>query len=520
MIYTKDNIFSGKEARDGIFRGIKRCSVAVGGTMGTGGHNAILEVIENPGHMTTNDGVTILESIRFADPLEEMGRKILLEAVKRANKQSGDGSSTTTVLTTSILEEGLLHLENSNPMEIKRSLEECIKIIEVSLASQTKQITIDDVNKVATISAEDASIGGLIQDIYQQISKDGIIHWDISKTFEDHYTIGKGITMHGAGFASPYMADLDEKTGQFMPTARWQNAHILITKQKITSASDFNSLFQSLFGKDIKEVVVFCDEFEANVVPDLIRTRAVRGFKTLLVKMPLYWKDQWYVDLAKASGATVIDPTAGLSFKDMTVDHLGTVEHITVGKDDVFIDGIKDLTDYVAELEAIGTDDSKLRASRLNTKTARYYVGAASDSALSYRRLKVEDAIGASYQALNGGIVAGGGIALVNATFDLPDTIGGTILKTALYAPMKQIYANAGVKLGVIEKAGMTGLDTRTGKSVNMFDAGVVDPANVVINAARNAISVAATVLTAPIVITIPEIDMSKMAQPVGMLQN
>ncbi len=506
---TKDNLYIGTDARDRIVKGIHRCADAVGGTMGTGGHNAILEVIEMPGHMTTNDGATILDSIRFADPLEEMGRKILLEAVKRANKQSGDGSSTTTVLTAAIIEEGIKHLADCSPLEIKNSLEECIAIIESSLSQQTRQITTDEVGKVATISAEDESIGNLIQEIYQQIGKEGIIHWDISKTYEDHYTIGKGITIHSAGFASPYMADLDEKTGQFMQVARWSDAHILITRQKITSASDFNNLFSSLFTKDIKEVVVFCDEYEANVVPDLIRTRAVRGFKTLLVKMPLLWKDQWYEDLALATGAIVIDPNAGITFKDMTLTHLGHVDHITVAKDDVYLDGIKDLADHIASLVENGTDDSKLRASRLNTKTARYYVGAASDSALSYKRLKVEDAISAAWQALNGGVVAGGGVALLNVALTLNPTssVGQRILHEALKAPFVRIVKNAGIDTTGIARTVFSneGFDTKTGKVVDMFEAGIVDPTPIVMNAARNAISVAASVIAAPVVVTLPE---------------
>jgi chaperonin GroEL len=186
-----DNLYTGKEARDGIIKGIKRCASAVGGTMGTSGYNAIIQAIEQPGHFATNDGATILESIRFADPLEEMGRKILLEAVKRANKQSGDGSSTTTVLCAAIIEEGLKQLDKASPLEIKRSLESCIPLIEESINKQKREITVNEVGQVASISAEDEKIGAMIQEIYQQIGKDGIIHWDISKTFEDNYTIGK-----------------------------------------------------------------------------------------------------------------------------------------------------------------------------------------------------------------------------------------------------------------------------------------------------------------------------------------
>lgn len=510
----KDNLFIGTDARDRIVSGIRKCAAAVGGTMGTGGHNAILEVMENPGHMTTNDGITMLEHIRFADPLEEMGRKILLEPVKRANKQSGDGSSTATVLTAAIIEEGIKALTDNSPMDVKRSLEECMEVIEESLYDQTRHVEAWEVGQVATISAEDPYIGNLIQEIYQQIGKDGIIHWDISKTFDDHYTIGTGITMHGAGYASPYMADLDEKTGQFSSEARLVAPKILITRQKITSAKDFGALFETLNSKNIKEIVVFCEEFEANVVPDLIRTRAVRGFKTVLVKMPIVWGDEWFEDLAQATGATIIDPDAGVSFKDMTIEHLGTVGHIVVAKDDVYLDGIKDLTEHISSItygdEQIVSDAAKLRASRLNTHTARYYVGAASDSALSYRRLKVEDAISAAYQALQGGIVAGGGLALLNVAMELGhETIGRTILVRALAKPMNTILANAGIELKqddpILKRGGTKAWDSKSRELVDMFEAGIVDPAPVVLNAVRNAISVAASVIASPVIITMPD---------------
>jgi chaperonin GroEL len=476
----KDTLFLGKEAQEGLMRGITKSRDAVGATMGTGGSNALIEAIESPGHLATNDGATILQAIHFADPLEEMGKNILLEAVSRANRQSGDGSSTTTVLTASIIEEGRKLLGES-PMELKRSLEACISLIEESIKSQTKQISIDEVGAVASISAEDPQIGATIQEIYSQIGKDGIIHWDISRTTEDSYSIGQGIIVEGAGYYSPYMCDADE-SGQNTNRIKLKNASILITKQKITSAGEFNDLFQSLFNKDIKDVVVFCDEIEPLIIPDLIKTRAVRGFRTILVKMPTLWKDEWYEDLALATGATVVDPSAGLSNKQAKIDQLGTVDNITVTKDQTFIDGIKDLSAHIKELEEEGTDQTLVRASRLNTKTARYFVGAGSDSALSYRRLKVEDAISASYQALHGGIVIGGGLALANIK------TGNSILDIALKAPYNQIVQNMGVSFS--EK--------------DMVEQNVYDPANVVLNAVRNAISVAASVLTASTLVLLP----------------
>jgi len=421
-----------------------------------------------------------------------MGKNILLESINRANRQSGDGSSTTCVLTAAIIEEGSKKTGFWKPkvpaMELKRSLERCIPIIEEAIRAQTREITVDEVGMVASISAEDTQIGGTIQEIYQQIGQEGIIHWDISKTTEDSYAIGTGITIEGAGFMSPYMCDADE-SGQNTNRIKLKNAPILITKQKITSASEFNDLFAALHAKEVRDIIVFCDEVEPLIINDLILTRAKRGFRTVLVKMPTLWKDQWYEDLALASGAKVVDPIAGFPLKSVKIDDLGRFDHITITKDQVFIDGMKDLTAHIDALKEEGSDDSLIRAARLNTKTARYFVGAHSDSALAYRRLKVEDAISAAWQALHGGIVIGGGLALASIE------TGNKILDRALKAPYNQIAKNMGHEF----------------TEYDMETQNVYDPANVVINAAKNAISVAATVLTAESLIVLPREEQQVM---------
>lgn len=502
----KDNLIVGEEARALLINGIRKCSNVVGGTMGSAGSNVLIEAIEHPGSGTTNDGATILNAIHLTDPIEEMGRKILMEAVGRANKMSGDGSSTTCVLTAAILEEGLKHLEGATPLELKKSLEACVPLIEESINQQKRDITVDEVGQVASISAEDEGIGARIQEIYQQIGKNGIIYWDISKTAEDTYTIGKGITIDGAGYYSPYMCDADA-SGNNTNAIRIKNAHILLMRQKVSSAADFNTLFESLFNKDIKDIVVFVDEIDPLVIPDLVRTRMMRGFRTVIVKMPVLWKDWWYDDLSKATGAQVIDAVVGLPLKTANISHLGVVENIVITKTDTYIDGIKDLTLHVQQLEEDGSDDAKLRMARLNTKTARYFVGAASDSALFYRRLKVEDAISSSYQALQGGIVAGGGSALAIAANTLSiHELGQDIMIRALLAPAKQISLNATHKNMVIglDYLDGRGFDSRAREFVDMFKAGIVDPAPVVLNAVKNAVSVAAAIITASSVITLP----------------
>lgn len=514
---VKDNLHF--DAQHKLKSGIDKVARAVGGTMGTGGSNAMIEAIEAPGHLTTNDGFSIANSIMLADPIEDLGRKMLLESINRANKASGDGSSTTCVLTAAIIDEGLGHTKEAHPMDIKRSLEDCLPVIEEKLNLQTRElvddkgINIELLQQVATISAEDKQIGNTIAEIYSQIGEKGIIYWDISKTTEDSYVIGSGITVEGATYVSPYMCDATE-TGQNTNQIRIKDPYILLTKQKITSAADFNEIAGALNNKEVKDLVVFVDDFEPLIVQDLIKTRAMRGFRIVLIKMPVLWKDWWYEDLAIATGAKVADPAAGLPMKLVKVEDLGRVGDIVITREDTFLDGIKDVNAHVEGLLGEKNDDADLRAARLNTKTARYYVGAQSDSALSYRRLKVEDAIAAAHQALDGGIVPGGGLALFNASNNLPDTVGGRILANALQAPIKQIIANAGGKIDKATIGGTLGFDTNTRGVVDMLEAGITDPKNVVLNAVKNAISVSATVLTAPTIVLLPRIEEPTPEQP------
>lgn len=498
------------DSKERLINGIRKCASAVGVTMGTGGSNSLIECLEHPGFFTTNDGVTILENIKLSDPIEEIGRKILLEAVKRANKLSGDGSSTTCVLTAAIIEEGIKHLDKASAMDIKRSLEACIPLIEESINQQKRDITVDEVGKVASISAEDEQIGATIQEIYQKIGKDGIIYWDVSKTATDSYTIGSGLTIEGASVGSPYMCDVDPKSGYYYNIATLKDTPVLVTKEKLSNAELLSKVIQSLNEQGKKSLAIFCNDFEVNIVPVLQNVYSKIGFRVVVIKMPTIWGDQWFEDTAKASGATLIDPVGGLKMRNMTLNHLGVFGHVVVTNETCHIDGIQDLTEYIASLQAQNEDDSTLRASRLNTKTARYYVGAHSESALAYRRLKVEDAINAGYQALQGGVVAGGGLALRNAATHIKgDSVGSLILAQALLAPIKQIGKNAGISdsLSITKPTDTVeefAVDTRTKKVVNMFEAGITDPAIVTLNAVKQAISVAASVLTTNTLVTLP----------------
>jgi chaperonin GroEL len=504
---TTDNLFLGDEAREKLMRGITRAAEVVGATMGTSGQNGLVEAPVQPFHFFTNDGATLLGSMRFADPLEEMGRQILFEAVNRSNRAQGDGSSTTAVLTASILQEGMKHLKETSPMEIKRSLEACIPHIEESIRKQTKKIVSDDgkvidlvrLEQVATISAEDETIGKMIAEIYGKIGVDGIVSWDVSKTPDDHYTLSNGLTIQGATLANPYMGDLIGPN-VFAKEATVKNPNIILCRQKITTAQDFEIIFPYLYQKGIKDAVIFCDEIETSAILQLLMTQQKQDFRTVVVQMPILWREEWWEDLALASGGTIISAASGINLRDIEENHLGHFDSIKVGKEETFIDGIQSLRKHIAQLKVSGDDASLIRASRLNTKTARYFVGGNSDSAIHYRLLKLEDSLSSASSALEHGIVPGGGVALLNASED----IGNSILEEALRIPYRQIYKNANTQNIIKRKERSEGFDSRTGKVVDMFEQGIVDSADVVMSAVRSAVGVAAGILTIGSVILLP----------------
>lgn len=506
----KDNLYLGNDARAALMRGFDKVADAVKGTLGAGGYNVLIQDFRPPYSIATNDGVSVARSILLTDPVEQMGGNLAKEIGSKSDKDGGDGTTSSITLAQAILHEGAD--VDASPMEIKRSLEACLPLIIQSIDEQTKPITVSEVGQVAAISAEDDAMGSLIQEIYEQIGADGILYTDISKTAEDYYTIGQGVKVEGAGFASPYMADVDDK-GTFGKNITLKKPKILITKQRIASALELNDIVTALYKEGTKELVIFADEVDASVVPDLIVTRAKSGFRFVLVKLPILWKDQWFEDIARMTGATIIDSTLGIGFKGFKPNYLGTCGSVTVDKNDTYFDGVADLSGLVTMLMD-GDDDSKIRAARLNTKTARLFVGAASHSALSYKRLKVEDARNAAYQALHGGVVAGGGVALLHAAFTMPNTIGGNILRTALLAPMQQIALNAGINYVDLSANSASGFDAKTGKVVDMFDAGIIDPARIVKNSITNAISVAAIILTTKVIVTLPPTEEGKAQMP------
>lgn len=488
---TSDNIsFDVQKLIDGI----AKATSIVKGTYGAAGGNVILEEHAYPFHSVRNDGKAILDKVKLKDPIENIGANIMKEAGDKADKDSGDGRKTTMILTEAIFKEA--RGKDALPLEIKRSLDECVPILIDAIDKQKKPIGVDDIKAVATISSESEELGSLLQEIYQQIGKDGIVEVDNSGLPTTFYEITEGVRLRNAGYFGAYATTEQGK-------AVYKNPQILISKEKISSTDQIESIFVKLSQAGTNELVIYCDDIDMSVASKLAYTHLTGGFKTLIIKSPVLWKDWLFEDFAAITGATVVDSKEGVGFSQAV---LGTCGKIITTKDETRVIGIKDISEHVKKLEAMNDDNSKIRLAWLNTKVAVLKVGAGSESELSYVSKKAKDACHASYLALKDGVVAGGGLALANASAYLPKTIGGDILRVALQEPHALIAKNAGVEMVGITIRGYGGVDARTGKLVpDMFEAGIVDPTLVIKNAVKNSVSIASTVLTSCGIITLPK---------------
>lgn len=494
-----DNTY--QDALPRLAEGVRKCAAIVAKTMGPKGSNVAIQVNLPPYTITTNDGATIIKVMELSDPIERMGLSYLKEAVDRSNNNAGDGSTTTSVLLDAIIQGGIQ--SGANPMELKQSLDEALPMIEQSIYEQTRQITVGDIPAVALIAGENPDLARVLGEIYGVIGKDGIIHLEGSGSYATSYSLIEGVRFIDTGFLSPYMANEGKK-------AIYKNPTILVTKNKISHLKDIDPILQALIARGDKSLVIFTDDMDSGVARALIELQKneKRSIDILIIKAPVLWKSYVFEDFAKCVGATIIEDASGTSLGNkFRLDWLGSCETLITDKEETTLIGIKDITDHVLDLEKEGTTDSKLRLSWLTTKTAILKLGAKSETELSYLRLKTEDAIFSSRSALKYGIVAGGGVALYRAALSLDprESIGKSILNTALGAPMRQIINNAGYKDQLILSAFTNdGFDAKSMKIVDMFDAGIVDSSAIVLGAIRNALGIASTLLTTSSVITLP----------------
>lgn len=509
---SSDNIYDYSLPR--LAEGIRKAANTVAKTMGPKGNNVVLQEKLPPFTRTTNDGATIIQAMQLADPIESMGLSFLKEAATRSNNNSGDGSTTMTVLLSAILQEGIK--SGINTLEVKQSLDETLLIIEAALKDQAKEITVDDIPAVAEIAGEDKELAKKLGEIYRLIGKDGIVHLEGSGTYETSYSFIEGVRFAGTGYLSPFMAH-GHKT-----KAIYEKPTILVTKNKIAHLNDINPLLAALESQNKKDLVIFTDDMDSGVARVLIEAHQKGVLNVLIIKAPVLWKTYVFDDFAKCVGATVIEDSSGTRLgKEIQLGWLGTCDKLICDKDEVTLIGIKDISEHVEALKADGTTDAKLRLSWLTTKTAILRLGAKSETELSWKMGKSEDAIHSSRLALQSGVLAGGGLSLRNCAELMPSTIGGEIMRQALKRPQEQILENAGYETKVLPHASL-GINARNGQLVNMFEAGIVDAAAIVLGAVRNSLGIASTLLTVSSVITTPpptqEELISKMAlRPMGL---
>lgn len=510
-----------EDALPKLAEGIRKATAIVSQTMGPKGRNIDIQSKQYPFHQITNDGSTIIKSIELADPIEAIGLSYLKEAADRSNHNSGDGSTTTAVLLNAILEEGIK--TGNSTLEIKQSLDECLPLIEQSIHEQTRQIGVEDIPAVARIAGEDEELAQKLGEIYRVIGKDGIIHLEGSGTYQTTYNLIEGVRFTDTGYLSPYMAhdETAEKAGRKATKATYEKPAILITKNKIENINQINPILKALIARQEKSLVIFTNDMDSNVARMLIEMQKdpARPINLLIIKAPVLWKGYVFEDFAKITGATIIEDATGTSLgTKFRLDYLGTCDTIIVDRDETTVIGIQDIKEHLAELGAEGSQDSKRRLSWLTTKTAILRLGAKSETELSYRMLKAEDAIFSAKLALQHGIVPGGGTALMQAAQKMGNSIGGKILRIALESPARRIAKNAGKEtwtaIETTKYLSNRGLNAKTGMYEDMFEAGVVDAASVVIQSVRNSLGIASTLLTTSAVITLPEEKQAPQASP------
>lgn len=527
------------ESLEGMYNGVHRAREVVARTMGAAGKNVTIKIKQYPYHLVTNDGATCIEHMWFEDPVESEGLEFLKEVVGRSNKNAGDGSTTTTVLVDAIIKHGMEH----NGIEVKRSLDECISFVEESINKQKRMITADDYDKlaqVATISCEDSDMGSLLAEIYGKIGSTGII--------EPEYVLGKEGTLsfdkncyfiNGIRFAnfcgllSTEMVHDEEaiKENRKEKRAVYENPIILVTKRKITNIREIDPIIM-LAKKREKDLVIFADDMDSQVAQVIIANHKLRkeGIRLdlpriTIIKAPTVWKEFVYEDFSKCTGATVVCDPTGVNFKNLSEAHLGTCEKIIIEGGETRIIGTKDISGHIAELQAVvdsgndSNDDALRRIGWLTAKTVLLKVGGLSETEITYKRLKLEDAINATRSALSDGIVAGGGISLLNVALSLNPTesIGKAILYEALQEPFRQIVKNARVEVEGWMRTPFSneGFDAKTKKVVDMFESGIIDSAKISLNAVKNAIGIASTILTSDTFIDLPpEKETQQMMMP------
>jgi chaperonin GroEL len=525
---AKQLVFS-EEARRSLKRGVDKVADAVSTTLGPKGRNVALD--KKFGAPTvTHDGVTVAKEIELDDPFENMGAQLLKEAATKTNDIAGDGTTTATVLAQNIVNEGLKNVAaGANPMLLKRGIEAATKKVAEQIRGMAVPInTKEEIAAVASISAQDATIGNLIADVMDKVGKDGVITVEESRglEFETEYVEGM---QFDRGYISPYFVTAPDTMESVI-----NDAYILIYEKKISAAQDIVPILEKLLQIGKRELVIIAEDIDGEALATLVLNK-LRGMLNVLgVKAPGFGdrRKAMLQDIAVLTGGTVISEDTGRKLETVTINDLGRAGKVASTKDDTtVIDGAGDekaIKGRIAEIKVeidnstSDYDREKLqeRLAKLSGGVAVIRVGAATETELKERKHRVEDALSATRAAVEEGIVPGGGVALVNAVRALDEvklnyddeTTGVAILRRALEAPIKKISSNAGQDGAVIiqqvrrvqdeQKNTRIGYDVISGEFVDMIEAGIIDPAKVTRGALENAASIAAMILTTEALIT------------------
>ena len=508
----------GEEARKALEIGVNQLADTVKVTLGPKGRNVVLDK-KFGAPLITNDGVTIAKEIELDDPFENMGAQLVKEVSTKTNDVAGDGTTTATLLAQAIVGEGLKNLAaGANPIVMKKGVAKAVEAAVASVKADSQKVNgTDDIARVGTVSSGDAMIGKLIAEAMEKVSADGVITIEESKTSETYSEVVEGM-MFDRGYISPYMATDMEKMEAVV-----DDAYILITDKKISVIADILPLLEQMVQSG-KKMVIIAEDVEGEALSTLLVNRLRGTLNVVCVKAPGFGdrRKEMLQDIAILTGGQVISEELGYELKTADLSMLGRARQVKVSKENtVIVDGAGDsqaIKDRVAQIRSqIGVTTSDYDKEKLQERLAKMAggvavikVGAATETEMKEKKLRIEDALNATKAAVEEGIVSGGGTVFVNAIpaveklveeLDGDEKTGARIIAKALEAPIRQIAANAGldgsVVLENVKKAAKgTGFDAYKEEYVDMIAAGIVDPAKVTRSALENAASVAAMVLT------------------------
>ena len=512
-------IMRGDEARKALQAGVDQLADTVKITLGPKGRNVVLDK-KYGAPLITNDGVSIAKEVELPDPFENMGAQLVKEVSTKTNDVAGDGTTTATLLAQAMIHEGLKNLAaGANPIVVKKGMSKAVEAAVAEVKKQAKKVNgYSDIARVGAVSSGDEEIGKLIADAMEKVSADGVITIEESKTAETYSEVVEGMQFD-RGYITPYMVTDTEKMEAVI-----DDAYILITDKKISVISDILPILEQLVQSG-KKLVIIAEDVEGEALNTLIVNRLRGTLNVVCVKAPGFGdrRKEMLQDIAILTGGTVISEEVGLELKTATVDMLGRARQVKVTKENTtIVDGagdaqaIKDRVGQIRNQIAVTTSDydkEKLqeRLAKMAGGVAVIKVGAATETEMKEKKLRIEDALNATRAAVEEGVVAGGGTIFVNvipAVEALLDSVDGDektgvrIIAKALEAPIRQIAANAGLDGSVIlEKVRNSGklgygFDAYKEEYCDMVAAGIIDPAKVTRSALENAASVSAMVLT------------------------